>query len=98
MYPALDLLIRGNHVIPIDTIAHNFANRGGQIMGAAAHSSIPAPEGSRLVDVTGEFVSHGGIDPHVHCPWPMPGPEGQLTLLIQMSLEPPPERLTWLNA
>src|SRR5207253_1931831 len=33
-----------------------------------------APLGGRAVDATGQIVIPGGIDPHVHCRWPMPVP------------------------
>ena len=42
---------------------------------ARAASPRSAPAGS--IDAAGQIVIPGGIDPHVHCNWPMPMPGGR---------------------
>ena len=42
--------------------------------------SLPVPDGARLIDATGKIVMPGGIDPHVHCKWHLPNPDGSAAL------------------
>ncbi len=77
MRPTIDLLIRGDKVVtPLGVGAYDVAVRGGVVVALAAHGSLPAPDGCRLIDAAGKVVMPGGIDPHVHCAWPMPSPDG----------------------
>jgi dihydropyrimidinase len=77
MQPGIDLLIRGDQVVtPLGVGAYDIAMRDGRIVALAAHGSVPPPEGCRVIDAAGKIVMPGGIDPHVHCLWPMPSPDG----------------------
>jgi len=77
MKAALDLLIRSDRVVtPLGMGAYDVGVQDGRIVALAGHGTLPLPEGCRLVDAAGKIVIPGGIDPHVHCSWPMPGPEG----------------------
>jgi dihydropyrimidinase len=77
MLPAIDLLIRGDRIVtPLGAGAYDVAVQNGRIAAVAAHGTLPVPEGCRLIEATGKIVIPGGIDPHVHCLWPMPGPDG----------------------
>ena len=44
------------------------------------NGSLPVPDGARLIDATGKIVMPGGIDPHVHCKWHLPNPDGSAGL------------------
>lgn len=84
MQAALDLLIRGDRVVtPFGMGAYDVAVRDGRIVALAAHGTMPVPEGCRLIDAAGKIVMPGGIDPHVHCSWPMPGPVGEPAKLTE---------------
>lgn len=73
----IDLIIRGDRVVtPSGVGAYDILVSGGTIAAMAAPGSLSVPDGARLIDATGKIVIPGGIDPHVHCKWHMPGPEG----------------------
>jgi dihydropyrimidinase len=73
----VDLILRGDTVVTPDGVgAHDIAVAGGSIVAVAPHGSLAVPAGARLVDLAGRIVMPGGIDPHVHCAWPMPNPDG----------------------
>jgi len=75
--PSMDLLIRGDSVVtPFGAGAYDVAIRDGRIAAVAGHGSLPLPDGARLIDAAGCVVMPGGIDPHVHCSWPIPAPDG----------------------
>ena len=72
-----DLVLRSDTVVTPDGVrACDVAISGDKIMSLAPLGSLSAPDGGRLVDLTGRIVMPGGIDPHVHCDWPMPSPDG----------------------
>ncbi len=76
----IDLVIRGDTVVtPQGVGAHDILVSGGSIAAVAAPGRIAIPEGARLIDATGKIVIPGGIDPHVHCKWHLPGPDGTAT-------------------
>ena len=79
-----DLVLRSNIVVTPDGVrGHDVAISGGRITALAPYGTLSAPHGGRLIDMTGRIVIPGGIDPHVHCAWPMPSPDGgapQLTM------------------
>ena len=77
----IDLVIRGDTVVtPQGVGAFDILIAGGKIVAMAAPGSIAVPDGTRIVDATGKIVIPGGIDPHVHCKWHLPGPDGTATL------------------
>jgi dihydropyrimidinase len=73
----VELVIRGDRVVtPQGDGPADVAVAGERIVAVAAPGSLPVPEGARLVDATGKIVMPGGIDPHVHCLWHLPNPDG----------------------
>src|ERR1700742_1202092 len=76
----IDLVIRGDTVVtPQGVGAHDILIAGGVIAAVAAPGSIALPAGTRVIDATGKIVIPGGIDPHVHCKWHLPNPDGTAT-------------------
>src|SRR5438034_5427599 len=47
---------------------------GEHIAAIGAPGSLAALGAGRVIDAAGQIVVPGGIDPHVHCNWPMPVP------------------------
>ncbi|MBS0640810.1 MAG: amidohydrolase family protein [Proteobacteria bacterium] len=77
----VDLVIRGDTVVtPQGVGAHDILIAGDKIAAVAAPGSLPVPQGVRVIDATGKIVMPGGIDPHVHCKWHLPSPDGTATL------------------
>jgi len=73
----VDLVIRGDRVVtPQGVGAHDILISGDTIAAIAAPGSLRVPEGVRVIDATGKIVMPGGIDPHVHCKWFLPNPDG----------------------
>jgi dihydropyrimidinase len=73
----VDLVVRGDTVVtPQGVGAYDILISGEKIVALAAKGSLPVPEGARLIDVSGKIVMPGGIDPHVHCKWHLPNPDG----------------------
>ncbi len=73
----VELVIRGDTVVtPQGVGAHDILIAGGKIVAMTAKGALPVPEGARLIDATGKIVMPGGIDPHVHCKWHLPNPDG----------------------
>src|SRR5271165_2153946 len=80
--PAMvDLVVRGDTVVtPQGVGAFDVAIAGERIVAVAAPRSLPVPDGARLIDAAGKIVMPGGIDPHVHCKWHLPNPDGSAGL------------------
>jgi len=77
----VDLVVRGDTVVtPQGVGAFDVAIAGERIVAVAASGSLPVPDGARLIDATGKIVMPGGIDPHVHCKWHLPNPDGSAGL------------------
>ena len=77
----IDLLLRGDTVVtPQGVGAFDVAIAGEKIVAVAAQGSLPAGDGTKLIDLTGKIVMPGGIDPHVHCKWFLPNPDGSAGL------------------
>ena len=77
----IDLVISGDRVVtPHDIGPADVAIGGGKVVAVAARGGFPVPAGARVVDATGKIVMPGGIDPHTHCLWPIPGPDGAVSL------------------
>ena len=73
----VELVIRGDNIVtPLGVGAHDILIAGGKIVAMTAKGALPVPEGARLIDATGKIVMPGGIDPHVHCKWHLPNPDG----------------------
>jgi dihydropyrimidinase len=74
-------VIRSDTVVtPQGVGAHDILIAGEQIAAVAAPGSLSIPDGTRIIDATGKIVMPGGIDPHVHCKWHLPAPDGTATL------------------
>src|SRR5690242_3345874 len=70
----LDIVITGGTaVLPSGAKKADIGIQGEKIVAIGAPGAL-APLGGRVVDATGQIVIPGGIDPHVHCRWPMPVP------------------------
>src|SRR5579884_856109 len=78
----LDIVITGGTVVlPSGAEQADLGIQGERIAALGAPGSLTQGAG-RVVDATGQVVIPGGIDPHVHCNWPMPLPgqtEHQMT-------------------
>jgi dihydropyrimidinase len=68
------VIANGTAVLPSGAIAADIGVEGGKIVAIGAPGSFAAVGAKRTVDATGQVVIPGGIDPHVHCRWPMPTP------------------------
>src|SRR5436305_1127338 len=70
----LDIVVTGGTaVLPSGAEKADIGIQGEKIVPIGAPGTL-APLGGRVVDATGQIVIPGGIDPHVHCRWPMPVP------------------------
>jgi dihydropyrimidinase len=77
----IDLVLRGDAVVtPQGVGAFDVAIAGEKIVAVAAKGSLPVSDGTRLIDATGKIIVPGGIDPHVHCKWFLPNPDGSAGL------------------
>jgi dihydropyrimidinase len=73
----IDVVVRGDVVVtPQGVGAFDVAISGEKIVAVASIGALPFGPGVKLIDATGKIVIPGGIDPHVHCKWPMPVPNG----------------------
>ncbi len=73
----VDLVLRSDTVVtPQGVGAFDIAITGEKIVAVAAKGSMPVADGTRLIDAGGKIVMPGGIDPHVHCKWFLPNPDG----------------------
>jgi dihydropyrimidinase len=85
----LDTVITdGLAVLPSGPEKADIGISGDKIAAIGAPGSLSAL-GGRVVDAAGQIVIPGGIDPHVHCRWPMPTP-GQ----TQHNLTDGPDRVS----
>ena len=74
-----DLVIRSDRVVtPAGIEACDIAIENEHIVAVAALGTFGLDSARRLVDATGQIVMPGGIDPHVHCKWYSPQPDGTL--------------------
>src|SRR6058998_1960191 len=76
-----DLIVTGGAaVLPSGAEPADLGIAGGKIAAIGAPGSLAQIGGGRVVDATGQIVIPGGVDPHVHCNWPMPVPDGEAKL------------------
>src|ERR1051325_9341769 len=74
-----DLIIRGGQVVTPQGVAEcDVAVQGEAIAAVAAPGTLDGAK--RVVDAKGRIVMPGGIDPHVHCAWHLPLPDGTAML------------------
>lgn len=77
----IDLVVRGDRVVtPQGVAACDVLIRAGTIVAVTQPDAVPLDPGVRIVDARGKIVIPGGIDPHVHCNWPLPNPDGSVGL------------------
>ena len=77
----LDTIIRGGDVVtPQGVVRCDVAIAGETIAAVTAPGALPAQAGTREIDASGRIVMPGGIDPHVHCLWHLPLPDGTAML------------------
>src|SRR4051812_2471333 len=75
----LDLLIRGDRIVTSTGAgAYDVAIQGEKIVAVAAAGTFDTANVPRLLDGTGKIVIPGGVDPHVHCAWFAPQPDGTI--------------------
>ena len=68
----LDVVIaNGMAVLPSGAETADIGVVGGRIVAIGAPGSLAAIGAGRTVDASGQIVIPGGIDPHVHCRWPI---------------------------
>jgi dihydropyrimidinase len=68
----LDLVVgNGLAVLPTGPQVADIGVADGKIAAVAAPGSLAAIGAGRTVDASGQIVIPGGIDPHVHCRWPI---------------------------
>jgi dihydropyrimidinase len=71
----LDIVISGGlAVLPTGAAHVDIGVDGDKIAAIGAPGSLAALGARRTIDATGQIVIPGGVDPHVHCRWPMPVP------------------------
>ena len=68
----LDIVITGGlAVLPSGPEPADIGVAGERIAAIGAPGSLVGLGAGRTVDATGQIVIPGGIDPHVHCRWPI---------------------------
>lgn len=73
----VDIAVQGDAVVTSQGVgAYDVAIAGERIVAVAQAGTLPIADGARLIDARGKIVMPGGIDPHVHCKWFLPNPDG----------------------
>ncbi|MGO8918263.1 MAG: amidohydrolase family protein [Stellaceae bacterium] len=71
----LDLIVSGGiAVLPSGPAPADLGIAQGRIVAIGAPGSLAETGAARSIDAEGQLVIPGGIDPHVHCSWPIPLP------------------------
>ncbi|HTV46793.1 MAG TPA: amidohydrolase family protein [Stellaceae bacterium] len=65
------IIANGLAVLPTGAAPADIGVAGGKIAAIDAPGSLAAIGAGRTVDAAGQIVIPGGIDPHVHCRWPI---------------------------
>src|SRR5258706_13211385 len=85
-----DLIVTGGlAVLPSSTADADIAISGEKIVGIGAPGGFAATGAKRTIDAKGQIVMPGGIDPHVHCGWPIVVPG-----ITNHMLSGPPEQVS----
>jgi len=72
-----DVIIRGGTVVASQgSGSYDVAISGETIAAVTAPGAIASDQAGRVIDASGKIVMPGGIDPHVHCKWHLPLPDG----------------------
>lgn len=72
-----DYVIRGGRTVtPQGVGAYDIAVSGETIAAIAALETIPDDVARRVINAKDKIIMPGGVDPHVHCAWHMPLPDG----------------------
>ena len=80
----LDLVVKGDRVVtPHGVQALDIGVRDGRIVLLADPGALDSHDSARTIDAQGCIVMPGGVDPHVHCSWPMPSVDGSSHLLTE---------------
>ena len=75
-----DIILRGGTVVtPHGVAVQDVVVKGELIEAITNPNAIAREKAKRCVDTAGKIVIPGGIDPHVHCKWHMPMPDGSST-------------------
>jgi dihydroorotase-like cyclic amidohydrolase len=71
-----DLIVTGGQaVMPSgSTEPADIGVSGGRIAAIGGTGTLAEIGAARLVDAAGQIVMPGGVDPHIHCSWPIPFP------------------------
>jgi dihydropyrimidinase len=73
----IDLVIRSDQIVtPHGVGAFDLGISNGKIVAVAHADGLSSEPAGRIIDATGKIVIPGGIDPHVHCLWHVPNPDG----------------------
>src|SRR5687767_8062247 len=68
----LDLIVKGGLVVtPEATSVADVAVQDGRIAAVAVPGALDGVATGRTIDATGRIVIPGGVDPHIHCGWPV---------------------------
>src|ERR671930_442692 len=64
------IIVGGLAVLPTGPGSVDIAVDAGRIVAIGSPGSLPGGA-NRTIDASGQIVIPGGIDPHVHCRWPI---------------------------
>ena len=78
----MDLIVSGDRVVsPHGVEALDVGIKDGSIAMIAPRGGLSGTDAKRTIDASGQIVMPGGIDPHVHCAWPIPSRDGSSHIL-----------------
>ncbi|MDC1171883.1 amidohydrolase family protein [Alphaproteobacteria bacterium] len=74
-----DLILRNGTVVTPHGVSQQDVTVSGEVISAiTTPNTIGEGQAKKTIDATGKIVMPGGIDPHVHCKWIMPMPDGSI--------------------